>query len=71
MGRYSLGNTQRGLIAAAITGNAAILVSAISEAVSWQAYLCASITTIAMLVACSIDPGYAPPKPDGPPVPGL
>lgn len=70
MSRFSLGNTQRGLIAAAVTGNAAVLVSAISDAVTWTAYLCASITSIAMLLGAAIDPGSVPAK-DGPPVAGL
>lgn len=62
--RFSLGNTFRGQVAAAITGNAAVLVSALNGTLPWLAYLAASITTIAMLAGAAIDPGTQPPKED-------
>lgn len=57
----SLGNTSRGLLAGAITGNAAILVVAIQSG-DWITFLCGGITSVATLAGALIDPGSAPPK---------
>lgn len=57
---FHLGTTARGLIATAITGNAAVLVTAVNHTVGWTAYLCASITTLAMLAGAIVDPGKTP-----------
>lgn len=58
---WSLGNTARGLIAGAITGNAASLVIAIQSG-EWIAYLCAAIVAVSTLAGALIDPGSNPPK---------
>lgn len=59
---FSLGNTQRGLISAAIISNAAALVAALNDTTDWTGYLCASITAVAMLAGALLDPGSAPAK---------
>lgn len=59
----SLGNTARGLIAAALISNAAIAVGAINGTADWTAFVCGLITSLAVLAGALIDPGSAPPKP--------
>jgi len=58
-----LGNTFRGLLAAAVISNAAILVGAINGTVDWSSFYTGLITSGAVLLGALIDPGSQPPKP--------
>lgn len=66
--RFSLGNTMRGLVAAAIIANAATLVGAINGTVGWSDFYTGLITSGAVLAGAAIDPGSAPGKVSEPPV---
>lgn len=59
---FSLGNTTRGLLAAALISNAATLVTAINGTIGWTAFYTGLITSGAALAGALIDPGSKPPK---------
>lgn len=59
----SLGNTARGLIAAAIIANSAVLVGCLNGTAEWGVFVGGVITSVATLAGALIDPGSAPAKP--------
>lgn len=60
---FHLGTTARGLLAAAITGDGAALLSAWNGSTSWHVSLGAIFLSAYMLLAALLDPGKTPAKP--------
>lgn len=59
---FALGNTYRGLLAAALIADGGSLLSAWNGTITWHESITAVATSIIFLAAALIDPGSKPPK---------